>query len=72
MIPRGRVASYGQVAQMAGYPEGAARAVGNALHRPTPAHRPTRAFPAKVSHNDLLCEPCGADACGTRALDEGV
>ena len=44
MIPKGRVASYGQVAQMAGYPEGAARAVGNALHTntdsgKTPCHR---------------------------------
>lgn len=44
LIPRGRVASYGQVAQMAGYSEGAARAVGNALHTntdsgKTPCHR---------------------------------
>ena len=44
MIPKGRVASYGQVAQIAGYPEGAARAVGNALHtntdsQKTPCHR---------------------------------
>lgn len=31
-IPRGRVATYGQVALLAGYP-GAARAVGSALHR---------------------------------------
>lgn len=44
MIPKGRVASYGQVAQMAGYNKEAARAVGNALHtntdfRKTPCHR---------------------------------
>ena len=31
-IPKGKVATYGQVAFFAGYP-GAARAVGNALHR---------------------------------------
>ena len=31
-IPEGRVATYGQIALLAGYP-GAARAVGNALHR---------------------------------------
>ena len=31
-IPEGRVATYGQIAQLAGYPR-AARAVGNALHR---------------------------------------
>jgi len=31
-VPEGYVASYGQIAEMAGYP-GAARAVGNALHR---------------------------------------
>ena len=32
LIPEGRVATYGQIAGMAGYPR-AARAVGNALHR---------------------------------------
>ena len=32
LIPEGRVATYGQVAELAGYPR-AARAVGNALHR---------------------------------------
>lgn len=31
-IPRGKVATYGQIARIAGHP-GAARAVGNALHR---------------------------------------
>ncbi len=31
-IPEGKVATYGQIASLAGYP-GAARAVGNALHR---------------------------------------
>ncbi len=31
LIPEGRVATYGQIAQLAGYPR-AARAVGNALH----------------------------------------
>lgn len=31
-IPRGKVATYGQIARMAGHP-GAARAVGNALHK---------------------------------------
>ena len=31
-IPEGRVATYGQIAVLAGHP-GAARAVGNALHR---------------------------------------
>ena len=31
-IPEGKVATYGQIAKMAGYP-GAARAVGNALHK---------------------------------------
>ena len=31
-IPKGRVASYGQIAKMAGRP-GAARAVGNILHK---------------------------------------
>ena len=39
-IPKGTVASYGQVALLAGYP-GAARAVGNALHKnPDPGHIP--------------------------------
>ena len=42
-IPKGRVATYGQVAEMAGFP-GAARAVGNAIHTNTdpvavPCHR---------------------------------
>ena len=32
LIPQGRVATYGQIAQLAGYPR-AARAVRNALHR---------------------------------------
>ena len=32
LIPRGHVATYGQVAQMAGWPAGASRAVGNAIH----------------------------------------
>ena len=31
-IPEGRVSTYGQIAMLAGYP-GAARAVGNALHK---------------------------------------
>ena len=31
-IPEGKVSTYGQIAKLAGYP-GAARAVGNALHR---------------------------------------
>ena len=39
-IPKGCVASYGQVALLAGFP-GAARAVGNALHKnPDPEHIP--------------------------------
>lgn len=39
-IPDGHVATYGQVALLAGYP-GAARAVGNALHRnPDPVGTP--------------------------------
>lgn len=43
MIPKGRVGSYAQVAELAGFP-GAARAVGNALHHNTdpvrvPCHR---------------------------------
>ncbi len=39
-IPRGEVRSYGDVALMAGYP-GAARAVGNALHKnPDPDNIP--------------------------------
>ena len=32
LIPEGKVATYGQIAKLAGYPR-AARAVGNALHR---------------------------------------
>ena len=32
LIPEGKVATYGQIAELAGYPR-AARAVGNALHR---------------------------------------
>ena len=32
LIPKGNVATYGQIAELAGYPR-AARAVGNALHR---------------------------------------
>ena len=31
-IPEGKVATYGQIARLAGYP-GSARAVGNALHK---------------------------------------
>ena len=39
-IPRGKVATYGQVAEMAGNPK-MSRAVGNALHHnPDPAHIP--------------------------------
>ena len=39
-IPKGHVATYGQVAQMAGNPK-MARAVGNALHKnPDPEHIP--------------------------------
>lgn len=39
-IPDGHVATYGQVARLAGYP-GAARAVGNALHvNPDPDYTP--------------------------------
>lgn len=43
-IPKERVATYGQVAQMAGWPAGAARAVGNVIHDNTdpikvPCHR---------------------------------
>ena len=42
-IPEGKVATYGQIARLAGYP-GAARAVGNALHKKpdetnVPCHR---------------------------------
>ncbi len=39
-IPEGKVATYGQIALLAGHP-GAARAVGNALHvNPDPEHTP--------------------------------
>ena len=39
-IPSGKVATYGQIARLSGHP-GAARAVGNALHKnPDPDHVP--------------------------------
>lgn len=54
LIPKGRVATYGQVAEMAGCP-GAARAVGNAIHTNTdpvkvPCHRVVDASGRVGSH----------------------
>ena len=47
LIPEGRVATYGQVAQMAGWPAGASRAVGNAIH--------TNTDPVKVPCHRVVC-----------------
>lgn len=66
-IPRGKVATYGQVAAMAGNPK-AARAVGNALHKNPlpgiiPCHRvvnasgglaPSFAFGGEAAQRELL------------------
>lgn len=46
MIPKGRVASYAQVAELAGFP-GAARAVGNAIH--------LNSDPSKVPCHRVVC-----------------
>ena len=55
-IPKGRVASYGQVAAMAGSP-GAARAVGNILHKnPWPIEVPCH----RVVHADGRLAPAFA------------
>lgn len=48
MIPKGRVATYGQIAELSGYASTAARAVGNTIHDNTdpvkvPCHRVVRA-----------------------------
>ena len=51
LIPKGRVATYGQVAQMAGWPAGASRAVGNVIH--------TNTDPVKVPCHRVVC----ADGC---------
>lgn len=47
LIPKGRVATYGQVAQMAGWSSGASRAVGNAIH--------TNTDPIKVPCHRVVC-----------------
>ena len=47
MIPKGRVATYGQIAQIAGWPIGASRAVGNAIH--------TNTDPIKVPCHRVIC-----------------
>ena len=71
-IPRGRVATYGQVAAMAGN-GGAARAVGNALHRNPapgliPCHRVVNAQGRLAPHFAF-----GGDAEQQRLLEaEGV
>ena len=73
-IPKGRVATYGQIAEMAGLGPGAARAVGNALHANPygpdriPCHR-------VVAANGSLAENYafgGTDAQYGMLKDEGV
>ncbi len=55
-IPEGHVATYGQIAEIAGYP-GAARAVGNALHvNPDPDHTPCFRI---VNSNGMLARNFG-------------
>ena len=72
LVPKGRVASYAQIAELAGFP-GAARAVGNAIH--------LNSDPAKVPCHRVVCTD-GALGSGyafggpvkqmERLLDEGV
>ena len=71
-IPRGSVATYGQIARIAGYP-GAARAVGNALHRNSdgtnvPCHRVVNASGALAASFGFG----GKDEQKRRLLAEGV
>lgn len=73
LIPPGRVATYGQVAQMAGYPATAARAVGNAIHTnndPTkvPCHRVVTAGGSLGSNYGMG----GTEAQRARLEAEGV
>lgn len=71
-IPRGRVASYGQIAEMIGCP-GGSRAVGNALHAnpyapQVPCHRVVAADGSVAARYGLG----GGYAQQRRLLDEGV
>ena len=71
-IPRGKVATYGQIARLAGFP-GAARAVGFALHRnPQPGVIPCH----RVVFKDGSCAPGfafgGPDAQRGLLESEGV
>ena len=71
-IPEGKVATYGQIAALAGYP-GAARAVGNALHRNpdgtnVPCHRVVNASGGLAKAYGFG----GKDAQRLRLLEEGV
>jgi len=54
-IPKGRVATYGQVATMAGYDAGAARAVGNAIH----------------TNRDSMKVPCHRVVCADGRMGSG-
>ena len=54
-IPEGRVATYAQVAQLAGYPASAARAVGNAIH----------------TNTDPVAVPCHRVVCADGSLGRG-
>ena len=68
-IPKGHVATYGQVAQMAGNPK-MARAVGNALHKnPDPEHIPC--FQVVNGKGELAGEfAFGGEGGQTRLLEE--
>ena len=68
-IPKGHVATYGQVAQMAGNPK-MARAVGNALHKnPDPEHIPC--FRVVNGKGELAGEfAFGGEGGQTRLLEE--
>lgn len=54
-IPKGRVATYAQVARLAGYPASAARAVGNAIH----------------TNTDPVAVPCHRVVCADGSLGRG-
>lgn len=71
-IPKGSVASYGQVAMLAGYP-GAARAVGNALHKnPTPIVVPCHRVVQANGHLATAFGFGGIDKQKELLLAEGV
>lgn len=71
-VPRGKVATYGQIARMAGDPK-MARAVGNALHHnPDPAHIPCHRIVNARGELSGAFAFGGADEQASRLRQEGV